>query len=414
MVDHHEPADLHAQQLAAELRSDRAARAGHQYRATAHVGAHGGGVELNGLAPEDVLHLHGAQLGDEVVVAVDEVVHVRQRLDGHSGRAAGRDHRGAFAAAGRRHGDVHLVGLARLEDLGQIVRRPDHLDALEAVAQLVGVVVDERDRRVARQPVAEHLAQDQVAGVTGADDQHLLALSDERAPPRALDQRAGENARAAQQDQREDQVQHQRALRGRALARRAGEKALGDRVLLELRHAMRHRRVAVDGLQLLLLALRRLGVNDHAARELHDREPDQEHDRGDADRPQEGHDVRQRGVSPPLVVRPERGQADELDRDHDQDGLLPVGVPAGVALDLEADLVGGVPGDPHQDSVDGDLPQAVAVQYAHGPEVYAVAGTRAETACTTSLWAASPSVGDIGRARHSRAHFSVIGREPSG
>ena len=239
VVDHHEPADLHAQQLAAELGSDRAARAGHQYRATAHVGADGGGVELNGLAPEDVLHLHGAQLGDEVVVAVDEVVHVRQRLDGHSGRAAGRDHLGAFAAAGRRHGDVHLVGLARLEDLGQVVRRPDHLDALEAVAQLVGVVVDERDRRVARQPVAEHLAQDQVAGVTGADDQHLLALSDERAPPRALDQRAGENARAAQQDQREDQVQHQRALRGRALARRAGEKALGDRVLLELRHAMR-------------------------------------------------------------------------------------------------------------------------------------------------------------------------------
>ena len=71
VVDHHEPPDLHAHELAAELGADGAARARDHHGAAAYVGAHGGGIELHGLAPQDVLHLHGAQLGDEVVVAVD-------------------------------------------------------------------------------------------------------------------------------------------------------------------------------------------------------------------------------------------------------------------------------------------------------------------------------------------------------
>ena len=57
VVGEHEPADLHARELAAELGADRAAGAGHEHRAAAHVGAHGGRVELHGLAAEDVLDL---------------------------------------------------------------------------------------------------------------------------------------------------------------------------------------------------------------------------------------------------------------------------------------------------------------------------------------------------------------------
>ena len=173
----------------------------------------------------------GAQLGDEVVVAVDEVVDVRQRLDRDAGLAAHGDHGRAPAAAGRGQRDVHLVGLPRLEDLGQVGGRAEHLDALEAVAQLVAVVVDQPDRRVAGEPVREHLAQDQVAGVAGADDQHLLALRHERAAARPLHQRAGEHARAAEQDQREHEVEQERALGGRALARGARREARRDRLL---------------------------------------------------------------------------------------------------------------------------------------------------------------------------------------
>ena len=62
VVGQHEPADLHAHELAAELGADRAARAGHEHGAAAHVGADRRRVELHGLAPEDVLDLHGAQL----------------------------------------------------------------------------------------------------------------------------------------------------------------------------------------------------------------------------------------------------------------------------------------------------------------------------------------------------------------
>ena len=57
VVGDHEPADLHAHELAAELGADRAARARHEHRAAAHVGADGGRVERHGLAAEDVLDL---------------------------------------------------------------------------------------------------------------------------------------------------------------------------------------------------------------------------------------------------------------------------------------------------------------------------------------------------------------------
>ncbi len=259
VVGHHEPADLHAHELAAELGADRAAGAGDEHGAAAHVGADGGGVERDGLAAEDVLDLHRAQLGDEVVVAVEQVVDVRQRLDRHAGLAAHGDDGGALAAAGRGQRDVHLVGLARLEDLGQVVGRAEHLDALEAVAQLVAVVVDQPDRRVAGEAVREHLAQDQVAGVAGADDQHLLALGDERAAARALDQRAREHARAAEQDQREDEVE-QRARAWRATRWRAGRaaEARRDGRLLDVASTQCVTAgVAVGSRELLRLARRR-------------------------------------------------------------------------------------------------------------------------------------------------------------
>ncbi len=279
MVGEDQPTDLHAHELAAELGADRAACAGHEHGAAAHVRADRRRVELHGLSPEDVLDLHRPQLGDEVVVAVDEIVHVRQRLDRDPGLPAGRDHRGPLAAAGRGQRDVHLVGLARLEDLRQIVRRAEHLHALKAVAQLVAVVVDQPDRLVARQSVAEHLAQDQVAGVTGAHDQHLLALRDERATARAFQQGTRQHACATEKDQREDEVEHEGALGWRALTRLPGREAGRDRVLLDLPHATLDRRVAVGRSELRPLSRRGLRVDDHAARELDDREDDEEHDR---------------------------------------------------------------------------------------------------------------------------------------
>ena len=206
----------------------------------------------------------------------------------------------------------------------------------------------------------------------------------------------------------------ERALRGRALACRPGAEAVGDRRLLDVRHAVRAppacslaRRAAWPGRR------EAFGWMITPRGNLTIENADEQRDARDRERAREGVQVGEREVAPPLVVAAEAGQADDLDRDHDQDGLLPVRVPARVAVDLEADDVCRVPRHGHEDRVHGDLPEPVAVQQPHSVGVYDLMGERAATTSTTSRWAASPSVGNIGSARHSRAQRSVTGNEPS-
>ena len=73
-------------------------------------------------------------------------------------------------------------------------RRAQHTDPVEPHVLLAGVVVDEPDRRVAELPALEHLADDELARVAGADDQRLLAARDEAAPPGPLSASAREPA----------------------------------------------------------------------------------------------------------------------------------------------------------------------------------------------------------------------------
>jgi hypothetical protein len=55
---------------------------------------------------------------------------------------------------------------------------------------LRGIVVDQADRGVVQLPVALHLADQHLPGVTGSDDKNLLAARHD-AGMRALDQRPG-------------------------------------------------------------------------------------------------------------------------------------------------------------------------------------------------------------------------------
>ena len=101
------------------------------------------------------------------------------------------------------HRDQHLVGLAVAEHTAQVQRRAEHADAVHAQVLLPRVVVEKANRRVAELRRALELAEDQLAGVAGADDHDLPTPCHQAAGRRALDQRAREQPRAC--DEREQQ-----------------------------------------------------------------------------------------------------------------------------------------------------------------------------------------------------------------
>ena len=209
--------------LAAELRADRAAAARHEYDPVADVGADRLEVDLDLLAAEHVLDRDRADLAREVDVAGDQLVQRRQRLHRHAFRARELDDLAAQLARRRRHRDQHLVRAVVADQVAQVVGRAEHADAVDAEVLLARVVVDEADRRVREQPVALHLAQDQLAGVAGADDQHLLAARDEPAA-RPLEQRAREEPRAGHEREQQQVVERDDPLRQMRACRAAGRR----------------------------------------------------------------------------------------------------------------------------------------------------------------------------------------------
>ena len=231
LVDEHEPRDAEAGELPAELRADRAARARDEHGLALDVRGDGVQIDLDLLAPEHVLDLHRADLPSEVQVAGDQLVQARQRLHGDVLRAAGLDDLTADRARRRRDRDQHLVRLVVAQHMRDVVGRAEDADAVDAVAALARVVVDEADRRVVQLPVALHLAHHQLSRVPRADDQNLLAVRDERAGLRPLDQRAREQARARDEREQQQEVERRdsaRQPRG-VLGRERVEHEVGER-----------------------------------------------------------------------------------------------------------------------------------------------------------------------------------------
>ena len=208
----HEPGRAEPGELAAELRADRPAGPGDEDRLVLDVRRDEPEVDLDLLAPEDVLDLHRPDLRSEVVVARDQLVQSRQRLDDDVLGEARLDDLLADAAGRRRDRDQHLVRLVVPQQVLQVVGRAEHLHAVDAVAALARIVVDEADRRVVQLVVALQLAHHQLPGVAGADDQHLLAVRDE-AGRRPFDQRARQQAGAC------DEGEQQQVVEGRDAAR---------------------------------------------------------------------------------------------------------------------------------------------------------------------------------------------------
>ena len=111
-------------------------------------------------------------------------------------------------------------GCARLEDLGQVVRRAEHLDALEAVAQLVAVVVDQPDRRVAGEAVLSISRRIRLpASPAPTISTFLPCATNEPRRGRSISERASTRAPPSRISVK-TRSSSERALGGRALARR--------------------------------------------------------------------------------------------------------------------------------------------------------------------------------------------------
>ena len=301
-----------ARDLAAELGADRAAGAGDEDGLSGEVGRDRLEVDLDRLAAEDVLHLHGPDLHGEVDVACDQLVQPRQRL--HRDRRAARhlDDLRAHAAGRGRNRDQHLVGALLVQDRGQVVGRAQHADPVHAQVAGLRIVVDEADRRVAERGLAQDLLDDQVPGVAGADDDDLLAAGDDVARDRPLEQRTREHARTGDEGHQQEPVHDRHRARQPHGGHRVGE---------------------VDD-----------EARDHA---------------GDGHPARRAPHVPRGHVAPPAVVEAEGEEGDELDADHDPDRALEQRAVEDRHAAVEAELEGERPGGGDQHRVDGDLPEPV-------------------------------------------------------
>jgi len=360
LVDQHQPLRPEPRDLAAELRADRSSGPGDEHRLLAQVGGRRLEIDLDRLAAEHVLDLHRPDLRGELALARDQLVEPGQRLDGHVPLARGSDDPLARLARGGRERDQHLVRLVVAQDVRQVLGCAEHAHAVDTEVLLAVVIVDQADRRVAELSVALQLADHELAGVAGADDQYLLAPRDE-AGPWPLDHRPREKARSR------DQAEQQQPVHDRD---RAGQPHLADR------------------------------------REEVDRQPGDQ--RGDGHAAERAPHVAHRDVAPPAVVEAAQHEDDELDRDDDQDRAPEERVVVRRHAAVEAELEGEVPRERDQARVGDQLPDPVAVDADHARTA---AASRIVATTRSCVSAGMPA--HIGRARFSRAARSVSGSEPS-
>jgi hypothetical protein len=358
-VDEHEPRRLHARDLAAELGADRTAGARDEHGLPGEVRGDGGQVDLDRLAAEDVLDLHGADLGREAEVAGDQLVQARQRLHWHALGARHLDDPTTKLARRGGDRDQHLVGPVVAQDVRQVVGRAEHAHAEQAHSALARVIVDEPDRRRGDDLRALELLHDQPAGIAGADDQHLPAARDDPALG-PLDHGSREQARARDEGEQQQRIDERHP---------AGQPQTLDGV------------EEVDG-------------------------RDREHRRNGDARHRTPH-VARRHVAPPALVEAERDEDGELDRDDEDDRLAQHRLVEDRHLEVEAQLEREVPRGSDQHRVDCGLPEPMARD-----RHYTRTPTAERTTSTTRSWIAGAMPGQSGTEKFSAAARSVSGSEP--
>ena len=225
VVDQHEPARVHARDLAAELGADRAARAGDQHAAAGQVAADGLDLHPHGLAAEDVLDPHLAQLAGEwlppcsssktVGIVRTGTPRSRQALTTVARSLPGADGIAISTSSGSTSSSTSASSYVV----------PSTSSRVDAHALLARVVVDEADRAVAELRVAQQLAQQQLAAVAGADDQHRARVAPGAEAAAAGARRRSGRGSACRSGTRPSAARRARARRPARRARRSRSRA---------------------------------------------------------------------------------------------------------------------------------------------------------------------------------------------
>ena len=218
--------------LARQLRADGPGPTGDEDGLAREVALHLREVELDGLAPQQVLDLDVAHLGDrgpageQVVERGDDLeldarlaaaVHDAPRLLGR--RGTDRDHQ--------------QPDLVPLHQQRKAVGPAQDRHAVQGAAVGVGVVVDQAHHRHRGARVVQRLAQQLLAGFAGADDERPRPRRAGR--PEPLAQRARREADPAREEDHQDPVEREHG------ARHAAQPAHGVQRDDEQRRADRHR-----------------------------------------------------------------------------------------------------------------------------------------------------------------------------
>ena len=175
-LEQHQRLRSQAQQLARQLRADRAAGAGDHHHLAPHIGGQQLQVGDDRIAPQQVLDVDRPEVAD-LHMARGDLLERRQGLHHHR-KSLERPQRDApLAAQRRRRGEQHLLDVLLGDQLGDLLR-PRHFQAVHELAGKRGIGIDEGDGLVAAGLVQR--AQQLDAERAGAVDDDRLPLIEAR------------------------------------------------------------------------------------------------------------------------------------------------------------------------------------------------------------------------------------------
>ena len=212
-IEQHDAARPEAGHLTRQLRSDRARAARDEDRLPGDVALHQIEVELDGLAPEEILQLHVSELPDFGALG-EQVLQRRQDLTLDPGFGAAVDDAPQLRAVGGRNGDDQQLDVVVGRETAQVADSAEHPHAVQRPAVRVRVVVDQADDAQLASLVVGQLPEQLLAGFAGADDERAFPL---RRPPlheaARLTGDADREAEAPHQKDCEQPVEHQHGPR---------------------------------------------------------------------------------------------------------------------------------------------------------------------------------------------------------
>ena len=194
--------------LPAQFAADAAACARHQHHLAADIAGDQRGIGRHGIAPQQVVHIKLPELLHPCAAA-GEVGHAGNAAHMHRQVAHAADDGVALRAAHAGNGQQHIGHRAVADHTRQVKRRPD-FRAIDAAADLGGIIVHIADERVAARRVNSRCRLD--ARFARAVYQHAPLLT-RLAGAAVAEQPADEGAVAADQQQKHERLQNAHAAR---------------------------------------------------------------------------------------------------------------------------------------------------------------------------------------------------------